>query len=79
MIFRQLMKIPFFKPWITQNDKKYFVRKSNVGREEIWIPIELTSLTNFNTAWEVASSKFNSEAIDGLGLAKGKVVIYDIY
>ena len=64
---------------ITQNDKKYFIRKNVAGTEEIWIPIELTSLTNFNTAWEIASAKFNSEAIDDLGLAKKKVVIYDIY
>ncbi|MCF6269962.1 MAG: transglutaminase-like domain-containing protein [Melioribacteraceae bacterium] len=64
---------------ITQNDKKYFIRKNVVGGEEIWIPIELTSLTNFKTAWEIAAQKFNSEAIDGLGLAKGRVVIYDIY
>jgi hypothetical protein len=64
---------------ITQNDKKYFVRKNEIGDEEIWIPIELTSLTNFSTAWEVASHKFNLEAIDNLGLAKGNVVIYDVY
>ena len=64
---------------ITQNDKKYFIRKNGVGTEEIWIPIELTSLTNFNTAWEIAAQKFNSEAINNLGLAKGKVVIHDIY
>lgn len=64
---------------ITQNDKKYFIRKNGVGAEEIWIPIESTSLTNFNTAWEIASLKFYAEAIDDLGLAKRKVVIYDIY
>ena len=64
---------------ITQNDKKYFVRKSGTGVNEVWIPLELTSLTNFTTAWKIASQKFNTEAIDNLGIAKGKVVIYDIY
>ncbi len=64
---------------ITQNDKKYFIRNNGIGEEEIWIPIELTTLTNFKTAWEVASQKFNLEAINNLGLATGKVVIYDIY
>ncbi len=64
---------------ITTNDKKYFVRKSNVGIEEIWIPIEMTSLTNFNNAWEVGAEKFNNEAIEGLGLVKGNVAIYNVY
>ncbi len=64
---------------ITNNDGKYVVRKNSLGREEVWIPIETTSLTDFDTAWDIAAKKFNNEAIQDLGLAKGRVKIVDIF
>ena len=64
---------------ITNNDTKYFVRESIDGKDEVWLPVEVTSLTNFETAWNLGSEKFNKEAINDLGIAKGKVAIIDIY
>lgn len=64
---------------ITNNDKKYFVRKNADGKDEVWLPVETTVLTNFDEAWSRGVEKFNKEAIDDLGLAKGKVEIYDVY
>lgn len=64
---------------ITDNDKKYFIRKSENGNDEIWIPIETTSLTNFELAWSLGSEKFNLEALENFGLALGKVEIVDVY
>lgn len=64
---------------ITNNDTKYFIRESLDGKDEIWLPIEATSLTDFETAWELGAEKFNREAISELGIAKGKVEIIDIY
>jgi hypothetical protein len=64
---------------VTNNDKKYFVRKNAAGREQIWIPVETTSLTDFDTAWSVGSEKFYTEAVSDLGLVKGKIEIVDIY
>jgi hypothetical protein len=64
---------------ITQNDSKYFIRKSEKGTDEIWIPIETTSLTDFNEAWNIGVEKFNREAIAELGIASGKVEIVDVY
>ena len=64
---------------ITGNDTKYFMRKNEDGNEEIWIPIETTSLDNFNNAWNIGVEKFNKEAIGNLGIAKGTVQIIDIY
>jgi len=64
---------------ITQNDSKYFIRKSEQGTDEIWIPIETTSLTDFNEAWNIGVEKFNREAIAELGIASGKVEIIDVY
>ncbi len=62
---------------ITNNDKKVFVRKSSNEIDQVWIPLETTSLKNFDVAWSVASDKFEKEALEQLGLAKGKVVIVD--
>jgi transglutaminase-like putative cysteine protease len=64
---------------ITDNDTKYFLRKDGNGKDEIWIPVETTSLTNFNTAWETGAEKFFDDAIKNFGLAKGKVEIIDVY
>jgi transglutaminase-like putative cysteine protease len=64
---------------ITDNDTKYFLRKDENGKDEIWIPVETTSLTNFNTAWEIGAEKFFDDAIKNLGLAKGNVEIIDVY
>jgi hypothetical protein len=64
---------------ITENDTKYFVRKDENGEDEIWIPVETTSLTDFNSAWNLGAEKFFDEAIQNLGLAAGKVEIIDVY
>jgi hypothetical protein len=64
---------------ITNNDSKYFLRKNEQEKDEIWIPVETTSLTDFNEAWSIGVEKFNREAIDELGIASGKVEIIDVY
>jgi len=64
---------------LTNNDTKYFIRESVDGKDEIWLPVEATSLTDFKTAWKLGAEKFNKEAINELGIAKGKVNIVDIY
>lgn len=63
---------------ITNNDKRVFIRKNNLGNEEIWIPVETTVLTNFEEAWESGSEKFYKSAVTDFGLAKGSVKIIDI-
>lgn len=63
---------------ITNNDKKVFVRKNKQAKDFIWIPIEATVFKDFNTAWSTASQKFETEAMEQLGLAKGKINIIDI-
>ena len=64
---------------ITENDTKYFIRKNEKNIDEVWISVETTSLSDFENAWSVASKKFQSEAIDKLGLVKGDVEIVDVY
>ena len=65
--------------FITSNDSKYFIRKNEQGKDEIWIPIETTSLSEFDEAWNDGVEKFNREAIIEMGLASGKVEIIDVY
>jgi hypothetical protein len=64
---------------ITENDTKYFIRKNNDGVDEVWIPIETTSLSDFDYAWTIAAEKFQKDAINDFGLIKGEVEIIDIY
>ena len=64
---------------ITKNDSKYFIRKNDNGTDEVWIPIETTSLTNFETAWDLGAQKFDNDALNKLGIAKGNVQIVDVY
>ncbi len=64
---------------ITINDRKYFTRKNVTGKEEIWIPLEMTIFNNFEKSWNYAAAQFYKEAIDGLGLSKSKVEIVDVY
>jgi len=64
---------------ITNNDSKYFIRKNEQESDEVWIPIETTSLTDFEDAWNIGVEKFNREALIEMGLATGKVEIIDVY
>jgi hypothetical protein len=70
---------PNYAKLITANDNKYFLRANMEGKDEIWLPVETTSLTNFQEAWNIGAEKFNRDAISNLGIAKGKVEIIDIY
>lgn len=63
---------------ITENDTKYFIRKNQFGIDEVWITIETTSLTDFDTAWNLGSEIFNDEALNKMGLLNGNVQIIDV-
>jgi len=65
--------------FITNNDSKYFIRKNEQESDEVWIPIETTSLTDFEDAWNIGVEKFNRDALIEMGLATGKVEIIDVY
>jgi hypothetical protein len=65
--------------WITENDTKYLIRKNEKQEDEIWIAVETTSLTDFDTAWNQGAVKFNYEALHLYGLVKGTVDIIDVY
>lgn len=70
---------PAMASLITVNDKKYFLRKNEDGKDEVWIPIETTFLKDFDSAWGIASERFYNEAVDNMGLVKGRIQIVDVY
>lgn len=63
---------------ITKNDTKYFIRKNILGEDKVWIPVEVTAITNFDSAWQIGAEKFNREALNELGIAKGSVEIIEV-
>jgi len=64
---------------ITINEKKYTIRKNAFGKDEIWIPVETTTLKSFSEAWEKGADLFYTDAIQNYGLIKGNVRIIDVY
>jgi hypothetical protein len=64
---------------VSDNDRNYHVRVGADGEETVWLPLETTSLEDYETARRVGSERFQREAIRELGLAKGDVRIIDVY
>ncbi len=70
---------PKFGDAITDNPKRYVVRRSKAGRETIWIPVETTVITRgFNEAWTRGAEEHFRHAEVDLGLIKGWVKILDV-
>ena len=70
---------PAFGKSLSDNPKRYVVRKNSTGRETLWIPVETTVITRgFEAAWaRGAEEHFQHTDID-LGLIKGWVRIVDV-
>jgi hypothetical protein len=70
---------PEFGDGISDNPKRYVVRKGRNGTETIWIPIEPTVVARgFEEAWTAGAQEYFDEVQLGLGLAKGWVRILDV-
>jgi hypothetical protein len=64
---------------ISQNPKRYIIRKNPKGFETIWVPIETTVITRgFEEAWTKGAQEYFDDVEIGLGLAKGWVRIVDV-
>jgi len=70
---------PRYGKSVSDNPKRYVVRKTGSGKETLWIPIETTVIMKgFQTAWiQGAEEHFQHTDVD-LGLAKGWVKIVDV-
>ncbi len=70
---------PQFGNSVSQNPKRYILRKNIAGVESIWIPIETTAIASgFEDAWTRGAQEYFDDVELGLGLAKGWVRIVDV-
>lgn len=64
---------------VSENPKRYVVRKNERGEETVWIPVETTAITEgFMRAWEQGAKEYFDEVEVGLGLVRGWVRIVDV-
>ncbi len=64
---------------ISDNPKRYVVRKNEHGVETVWIPLETTAITEgFQKAWEVGAKEYFDHVEVGLGVVRGWVRIVDV-
>ena len=70
---------PKFGNKISDNPKRYVVRRNVNGRETIWLPIESTVITKgFDAAWTTGAQEYLEDVEINLGLVKGWVKIVDV-
>jgi len=64
---------------ISDNPKRYVVRKNERGEETIWIPVETTAITDgFQNAWELGAKEYFDDVEVGLGVVRGWVRLVDV-
>lgn len=70
---------PHLAHLISENPKRYVVRRNPQGRETLWLPIETTVITKgFDHAWEIGAQEYFEDGEIHLGLIKGWVRIVDV-
>jgi hypothetical protein len=71
---------PKFGSHISDNPKRYVIRKSRSGVETIWIPVETTvTMRGFDDAWTSGAQEYFDDVEVGLGLVKGWVHLVDVF
>jgi hypothetical protein len=71
---------PEFGKRISENPKRYLVRKNPHGVDTMWIPVETTVIMRgFDEAWTSGAQEYFDDTEIGLGLVKGWVKILDVY
>ncbi len=64
---------------VSENEKRYVIRKNAKGAETVWLPVETTVITQgFDEAWYVGAEEYFHNAEINLGLVKGWVRIVDV-
>lgn len=70
---------PKFGSHISDNPKRYVIRKNRSGKESVWIPIETTvTMRGFDDAWTGGAQEYFDDVEVGLGLVKGWVHLVDV-
>ena len=64
---------------ISENRKRYVLRKNEKGNETVWLPVETTAIKNgFDAAWSTGAEEYYQDAEIGLGLVKGWMRVVDL-
>ena len=64
---------------ISDNPKRYVIRKNEHGDETVWVPVETTAITEgFTKAWEVGAKEYFDDVEVGLGVVRGWVRVVDL-
>ncbi len=64
---------------VSDNPKRYVIRKNERGEETVWIPVETTAITEgFQQAWEVGAREYFDYVEVGLGVVRGWVRLVDL-
>jgi hypothetical protein len=70
---------PRYGSHVSDNPKRYVVRRNQAGVETLWLPIETTMITKgFDEAWTRGAQRYFDDVEVGLGLVKGWVRIVDV-
>lgn len=70
---------PAFAQRISDNPKRYLLRKNDRSIESLWLPVETTAMAKgFAEAWEKGADEYFDAAEVQLGLVKGWVRVVDI-
>ena len=70
---------PRYGSSVSENPKRYVVRKGRSGKETVWIPIETTVISEgFDEAWTAGAQNYFDDVELGLGIVKGWVRIHDV-
>ena len=64
---------------VSDNPKRYIVRKNERGEETVWVPVETTAITEgFQRAWELGAKEYFDDVEVGLGIVRGWVRLVDV-
>jgi hypothetical protein len=64
---------------VSDNPKRYVIRKNERGEETVWLPVETTAITQgFQKAWEVGAREYFDYVEVGLGVVRGWVRLVDL-
>lgn len=64
---------------VSDNPKRYIVRKNERGEETVWVPVETTAITEgFQQAWEIGAREYFDYVEIGLGVVRGWVRLVDL-
>jgi hypothetical protein len=64
---------------VSDNPKRFVIRKNDEGVETVWVPLETTVMTEgFQKAWEIGAREYLDDAELKLGVVRGWVRLVDI-